>query len=309
MNHFFGNLRRHCGILRHGSILARPFGTGTPRLALKTGWPVFETHTHRSGLSLKRSDLGMRMAWSRCFCQAVDNIISMRNGRVWMTLPYNETSLVVGMDGFSTVGELIESLELETKSNVSVSLAGKSTNLGDALLQGFVLNVDSHCLRVYNPEVGLKLGTSKRDKVVALIHKTSEEGIDVSDLCDKLQIDESYLNSLDRLRFIYWDRVHNRVYMDDACVACNKYHAVYDVEPRLRAVRWGLATGVLSVSGALFYLTFFFLSWDIIEPITYFVGSSVTITGYFWWLCFHSDLGLSTIVSDLGAKISVKREE
>ena len=38
-------------------------------------------------------------------------------------------------------------------------------------------------------------------------------------------------------------------------------------------VLWGGLAGVMAVWGVCFRLTFWELSWDVMEPITYFIGS------------------------------------
>ena len=48
--------------------------------------------------------------------------------------------------------------------------------------------------------------------------------------------------------------------------------------------RWGGAVALLGGVGYLWQLTYYELSWDIMEPVTYFIGSSFAIVAYFWWL-------------------------
>ena len=48
--------------------------------------------------------------------------------------------------------------------------------------------------------------------------------------------------------------------------------------------RWGGAVGLLGGVAYLWRLTYYELSWDIMEPVTYFIGSSFAIVAYFWWL-------------------------
>lgn len=37
------------------------------------------------------------------------------------------------------------------------------------------------------------------------------------------------------------------------------------------------------------YLTFDYLSWDIMEPVTYFTGEAVVLLAYFWWLATNTE--------------------
>jgi len=37
------------------------------------------------------------------------------------------------------------------------------------------------------------------------------------------------------------------------------------------------------------YLTFDYLSWDIMEPVTYFTGEAVVLLAYFWWLSTNTE--------------------
>mmetsp|Transcript_18801 Transcript_18801/g.22934 ORF Transcript_18801/g.22934 Transcript_18801/m.22934 type:complete len:433 (-) Transcript_18801:179-1477(-) len=54
---------------------------------------------------------------------------------------------------------------------------------------------------------------------------------------------------------------------------------------RKRADQYFNAGLIISVTGVsiLFYSTFFYLSWDIVEPVTFFISYGFSIAGYFWW--------------------------
>ncbi|KAL3136315.1 hypothetical protein ABBQ38_005579 [Trebouxia sp. C0009 RCD-2024] len=53
---------------------------------------------------------------------------------------------------------------------------------------------------------------------------------------------------------------------------------------RSNLVLWGGLAGVMAVWGVCFRLTFWELSWDVMEPITYFIGSGTGIAFYLYFL-------------------------
>lgn len=66
--------------------------------------------------------------------------------------------------------------------------------------------------------------------------------------------------------------------------------------PLAAPLRWGITTSVVGLYSYLFYLTYSYLSWDIVEPITFFVASGLSLMGYFWWLLTSSDLSYSSVL-------------
>jgi len=111
----------------------------------------------------------------------------------------------------------------------------------------------------------------------------------------------AYLQSLHDTGIVFWDKSRDLILV-------RPYNAYDYMEKRMTssshskkensagAVRWGIAASVLGGSGFLFYLTYFYLSWDIVEPITFFVGSSLSIVGYFWWLFTETPLQYNRIL-------------
>ena len=54
---------------------------------------------------------------------------------------------------------------------------------------------------------------------------------------------------------------------------CMLLSSIFDMHRRSNMVLWGGLAGVMAVWGVCFRLTFWELSWDVMEPITYFIGS------------------------------------
>lgn len=80
---------------------------------------------------------------------------------------------------------------------------------------------------------------------------------------------------------------------------------------QVRNMLWG-ALGVFSVQSVLFFrLTFWDLSWDVMEPITFFVTSSSLLAGFFFFVITRRDPSyhdlMHTILSSKQRKLIKKR--
>ncbi|CAM9547048.1 unnamed protein product, partial [Hapterophycus canaliculatus] len=58
---------------------------------------------------------------------------------------------------------------------------------------------------------------------------------------------------------------------------------------------WGLSAMVVSGAGGYWYLSYFYLSWDIMEPVTFFTALGVSTLSYAWWMFTNKDLQHSNI--------------
>ncbi|CAM9710798.1 unnamed protein product [Ectocarpus sp. 12 AP-2014] len=58
---------------------------------------------------------------------------------------------------------------------------------------------------------------------------------------------------------------------------------------------WGLSALVVSGAGGYWYLSYVYLSWDIMEPVTFFTALGVSTLSYAWWMFTNKDLQHSNI--------------
>lgn len=58
---------------------------------------------------------------------------------------------------------------------------------------------------------------------------------------------------------------------------------------------WGLSAVVVSGAGGYWYLSYCYLSWDIMEPVTFFTALGVSTLSYAWWMFTNKDLQHSNI--------------
>jgi hypothetical protein len=45
----------------------------------------------------------------------------------------------------------------------------------------------------------------------------------------------------------------------------------------------GGVAGLMAGSGVYYWLTYIYLSWDLMEPVTYFTFNFFSVVAYFWW--------------------------
>eukprot|EP00752_Nemacystus_decipiens_P011035 g9804.t1 len=58
---------------------------------------------------------------------------------------------------------------------------------------------------------------------------------------------------------------------------------------------WGISAAVVSGAGGYWYLSYVYLSWDIMEPVTFFTALGVSTLSYAWWMFTNKDLQHSNI--------------
>jgi hypothetical protein len=61
------------------------------------------------------------------------------------------------------------------------------------------------------------------------------------------------------------------------------------------SIAYLLSTSLVGGFGLYFWLSFIHFSWDIMEPVTYFTGLSVSIVGYTWWSVTNQEYEYSNI--------------
>eukprot|EP01138_Halocafeteria_seosinensis_P007718 gb/GECG01007886.1/.p1 GENE.gb/GECG01007886.1/~~gb/GECG01007886.1/.p1 ORF type:complete len:437 (+),score=58.76 gb/GECG01007886.1/:1-1311(+) len=66
-----------------------------------------------------------------------------------------------------------------------------------------------------------------------------------------------------------------------------------------RRINFAIFVSLLSGTFGYAYLTFEYLSWDIMEPVTYFTASGIAIFGYWWWLFTNTDFRYEAIAEEV----------
>ncbi|KAH7365113.1 hypothetical protein KP509_18G009600 [Ceratopteris richardii] len=81
---------------------------------------------------------------------------------------------------------------------------------------------------------------------------------------------------------------------------------------QVKNMLWG-ALGAFTLQSAVFFrLTFWDLSWDVMEPITFFVTSSSLLAGFFFFVLTHRDPSyrdlMDTLVRNKQQKLMQKKQ-
>lgn len=67
-------------------------------------------------------------------------------------------------------------------------------------------------------------------------------------------------------------------------------------QTKARLLAWGGLAALLGQWGLLFRLTFWELSWDVMEPISFFaVSGTSTLINYLWWMAMSTDFEYSAV--------------
>ncbi|KAI5082782.1 hypothetical protein GOP47_0002525 [Adiantum capillus-veneris] len=82
-------------------------------------------------------------------------------------------------------------------------------------------------------------------------------------------------------------------------------------QKQVRKMLWGALGGFTLQSAIFFRLTFWDLSWDVMEPITFFVTSSSLLAGFFFFVLTHRDPSyhdlMNTLLSNKQQKLMKKK--
>jgi hypothetical protein len=71
---------------------------------------------------------------------------------------------------------------------------------------------------------------------------------------------------------------------------------------RVGRVMWAAAAAITGGAASYFYLCYFYFSWDIMEPVTYFTGLGFGTLSYYWWAATSSELDYTDAHSHLLAR-------
>mmetsp|Transcript_26581 Transcript_26581/g.42599 ORF Transcript_26581/g.42599 Transcript_26581/m.42599 type:complete len:282 (+) Transcript_26581:240-1085(+) len=212
--------------------------------------------------------------------------------------------LAVPVRAGSTVSDLIEEIAINSQCQaLLVEGSTPETRVEDALRRGFVINVGGRDVWLEESEncaeaQQLALGPASIPAWV-LPRAAFQERVGGMEAVNRLEA-----NGL-----IYTSKVSpDRVVLHPDFIRARftgplpRADPFHELERRPArpwrdvAVRWAMLAGVTTVQGVLFYMTFFYLSWDIVEPITYFVGSTTNLLALLWYIKTSSSLSYGSVL-------------
>eukprot|EP00127_Corallochytrium_limacisporum_P005813 Clim_evm31s211 gene=Clim_evmTU31s211 len=200
--------------------------------------------------------------------------VTYKPGVVRLELPMNTKATVkaFALSTSSTVGDLRRMLENEGLEDVTVvdpdgSDYAKGTTLSAALKDDIMILIGPEKYAITAPQT-TELDT-KVEQLKAMLDAVYQEigGVDHRNTLNEL---ENYLDRIDR-----------------QLKPLEQQKKTIEVEAERVTSMW-LYTGLAAMAfqwGALYRLTYFEYSWDIVEPLSYFItyGTSVVFYGWFLW--------------------------